>query len=307
MNQHPATDSGTLPLTVTASAVFLWVLLGVLSPMGIAQAERTASIGHTIYVELDSAPFPHASRSAGYTRRETFYSAEEHYSDSTVMIFTPEGYHPGETVDVLVYFHGHGNHVRRSVEEFGLREQLVNSGRQLVLVFPQGPYDVPDSSAGKLGDDDGLKSLMDEVLPHLAVEGVSPELGEIVLAGHSGAYLAIGRCLAVGGVSEHINEVHLLDATYGQWEEIVDWVAADPAQHKLFSVFTNHLAAANVELITRLEAAGITTTLTGDRFETLGDGPWPPRVFVHAVLSDHGQAVGWLERSLRARGPRVVE
>ncbi|QDU71948.1 hypothetical protein [Mucisphaera calidilacus] len=304
LNQSPST-----PYPNTIGWIALLLSLLTIPQITLGQRLKESDLGTTLWLELDTAPFPHESRAEGYTRRDTTYPFEEHYNDKTVLVFTPKGYKPLNSIDFLIYFHGHRNHVRQAVDVFRLREQLVASGRQLVLVFPQGPYNASDSSCGKMADQDGLKLLLKDICGHYPVPFGSddPAIGRVVLSGHSGAYLGIGQCLKVGGLRDHIDEVHLLDASYGQWDAYVGWMAEDPASHRFFSIFTDHLAAANVGMITELQARGLTATLVGDRFETLGGGPWPQRVFVHSRLSDHNQAVAWLERSLRARKPVAAE
>ncbi|WP_428389172.1 hypothetical protein [Mucisphaera sp.] len=285
-------------------SVWLCLITGLSATHANTPAEAPLPLpGRTLWLNLDSAPYPHASRQAGYTRNNILYPAEDHYEDNTVLIYIPASVSISDTIDVLVYFHGHRNHVRKAVDEFRIREQLEASGRPLVLVFPQGPYNAPDSGCGKLADQNGLRDLLDEVRQSISTQDqAAPALGKVVLSGHSGAFRAIGRCLAFGGVREHIDEVHLLDASYGEWDTFIDWAAEDPEEHRLFSIFTNHLAAANVGMITAMQAQELDYKLLGDEHETLPDRPWPTRVFVHSRLSNHNETVSWLERSLRARG-----
>ena len=65
------------------------------------------------------------------------------------------------------------------------RNLLGARGKNVILVFPEGPKDAGDSGGGKLEDRDGLKHLTGEVMDFLATEGKVQEraLGRVALAG----------------------------------------------------------------------------------------------------------------------------
>src|ERR1700736_5363543 len=112
--------------------------------------------GELIITGMASAPFPHPKRAEGHKYKDQFYSAKEHYADDTVAIFIPKGFRETGRIDFVVHFHGWKNHVEGVLRHYKLIEQLVESGRNAVLVVPQGPHDAPDSFGGKLEDPDGF-------------------------------------------------------------------------------------------------------------------------------------------------------
>ena len=59
---------------------------------GQSLTERYKQYGEVIISELSNAPFPHQKRLNGHTYNNKSYSFEEHYNDSTVLIFIPKGY-----------------------------------------------------------------------------------------------------------------------------------------------------------------------------------------------------------------------
>ena len=124
-----------------------------------------------ILTRLPSAPFPHPKRAEGKTRNGKVYPADKHYSDSSVAIFIPKGFRSMGAVDFVVHFHGWGNHVERVLEHYQLIEQFAESGRNAILVVPQGPYDAPDSFDGKLEDEGGFARFMDDVMETLRERG----------------------------------------------------------------------------------------------------------------------------------------
>src|SRR3954466_15239598 len=112
--------------------------------------ERYAKYGQVVLTQLPSAPFPHPQRAEGKTRNGKLYPADKHYSDSSVAMFIPKDFRPTGAIDFVVHFHGWGNHVERVLEHYQLIEQFAESGRNAILIVPQGPYDAPDSFDGKL-------------------------------------------------------------------------------------------------------------------------------------------------------------
>ena len=98
-------------------------------------------------------------------------------------------------MDFVVHFHGWKNSVAGTLRGFQLIEQFVASGKNAVLVVPEGPHNAPDSSGGKLEDPEGLKKFMDEVIATLHQRaGFTRKkftVGRIILSGHSGGYRVI--------------------------------------------------------------------------------------------------------------------
>lgn len=274
--------------------------LGVTLIAGAASASTdgqwvTDERGQTLIANFDNAPYPHASRAEGFTRGDKTYPVAEHYSDSTVAVFLPAGWRDTPAPDIVYFFHGHGNNVRQSLEEAKLREQIVASGKNVVFVLPQGPKNAGDSGCGKLEDPDGLKRLTQEVIDRLHADGktAATSPGRVVLSGHSGAYKVIGVGLQQGGLEDHIAEVYLLDATYGQFEQYAGWAARHPDAH-LRSFFTEHLAPENVQIMAMMDAAGLPIRLTMDTSATDEMLRTTPRLFLYTTTVDHNGARAFL-------------
>jgi len=257
--------------------------------------------GQTAVFVMQSAPYPHKSRDNGFKIEGKFFPREPHYVDGSVGIFIPKGYQPRESVDLLIYFHGHYNNVRKAMDEFHLREQVIAGGKNVIFVFPQGPKDAGDSGGGKLEEPGGLKRLVDEVLDTLDREGKikSRNLGRVLLAGHSGAYRMISFGLEHGGLEDHVAAVCLLDASYDRLNAFVDWAARNPA-HRLLSVFTGHLAAENVYMMTQLRKRSVAYELLDDADATDAILDRTRVLFLHTARLNHNQTVQWLERWLRS-------
>ena len=215
--------------------------------------------GQLILRPFVNAPYPHPSREEGFKGRGTMYPKDPHYVDSTVGIFVPAGYTPGATVDYVVHFHGHGNHVSKVMTQYKLAEQFTAAKLNAILIVPQGPRDASDSGGGKLElEKGGFEKLIDEVTKYLRAEGKinTDRVGKIVLSTHSGGYKVTAAILDHGGLADHITDVLLLDSSYGSLEWYANWAAASPS-HRLISLHTQHLDAANKELMGLLDKGGV--------------------------------------------------
>ena len=183
--------------------------------------------GELLLVPFASAAFPHPERSNGHKYKDQFFSAQEHYSDNTVGIFIPRNFRETGSIDFVIHFHGWKNHVAEVLRQYELAEQLIESGRNAILVVPQGPRDASDSFGGKLEDPDGFKRFVAELIATLREKsGLTNKefsLGRIILSGHSGGYQVISSILDHGGLTDHIKEVWLFDGLYARTEKFIAW------------------------------------------------------------------------------------
>ncbi|MCC6526505.1 MAG: hypothetical protein IT373_27905 [Polyangiaceae bacterium] len=212
--------------------------------------------GTTLFFALDNAPFANDGK----------------YNDATVIVFVPDYFRlpKNREVDVVVHFHGHISTAERSINGHLLREQLVDSKQNALLVVPQGPVMVRDSGAGKLEKAGGLKRLLRELVKELGKADVVTALGDasvkglagigtVCLSAHSGGYLAAAYCLEHGG--REVREVYLFDALYGKLEAFRSWVLAEterPRRHKLMNFYAGGDPTANSQnLLALLKADGV--------------------------------------------------
>jgi hypothetical protein len=240
----------------------LLLLLGcaLLPARGENLTQRYAGYGELIVTQLASAPFPHPKRAEGHKYQGQLYPAKEHYSDNTVGIFVPKGFRETGQIDFIVHFHGWKNNVEGVLRQYQLIEQLTESGRNAVLVVPQGPRNAPDSFGGKLEDPDGFKRFMAEVAATLRQQSALKKkdfaIGQIVLSGHSGGYEVISAIVDRGGLTERVREVWLFDALYAQTDKFLAWI--DRHQGRFIDLYTEHggTKAETEQLMARLKQRG---------------------------------------------------
>ncbi|MFT3786870.1 MAG: hypothetical protein QM770_12005 [Tepidisphaeraceae bacterium] len=249
----------------------------------------------TMILHLPTAPYPHPSRKDGYKSGDETFPMAGHYDDDSVGIYVPEKFKaPDGPADFVIHFHGHRNHVTKVFEQYDLAGQMEKSGVNAILVVPQGPYEVPDSSFGKMADEGGFAAMMNDVANELVKRGVlrSAQIGRIVLAGHSGGYLPVATVLDHGGLTDHITDVLLFDASYGSLDSYVNYISDQTKPRRLISICTAHLAGQNMMMMAMLQDRGVKYEVKIDG--KLTDDIVRPRgpLFIHTRDLAHGEVLG---------------
>lgn len=230
--------------TLGGAALVNWLAAFAIPTMAATVMPETngTAPGRLIITRFASAPFPHPARANGHTYHGQFFSAAEHYSDSTVALFIPEHFHATGPMDFVVHFHGWNHTVAGTLSEYKLIEQFDGSLKNAVLIVPQGPYNAPDSFGGKLEDTNGFANFMAEAVRTLRANGLGGEtnfgIGRIILSGHSGGYHVIAAILDHGGLSDKVREVWLFDALYGGTDHFIAWQKRTGG--RLVDIYTDH-------------------------------------------------------------------
>ncbi len=201
---------------------------------------RYSQYGEMIITHLHNASFPDTGRANGYTYDSTFYSAKDHYMDSTVAVFIPKGFKSGSSINLVVHFHGWRNNADSTFAQYNLVKQFSESGKNALLVVPGGAVNVPDSYGGKLEETNGFKRFVNELMDTLySRKAISNEkIDKIILSGHSGGYEVMAYILMRGGLTKYIKEVYIFDALYADKEKFIHWF--DNYNGKLIDIYTQH-------------------------------------------------------------------
>jgi hypothetical protein len=234
------------------------------------------------------APFLNISK--GDRRGHRSYSGrvywqDETYSDSRVLVHVPEHFDVRKPGVIVVFFHGNGATLERDVRDRQLvPKQISDSGANAVLLAPQMAVDAADSSAGKFWQPGGLKRFMAESTEHLArLYGDPNSAGAfanmpIVIVGYSGGFLPTAWSLEVGGISDRVRGVVLLDAVYGELDKFASWIESHRAGF-FVSSYTHYTARRDRELMSMLRQKGISVS------EDM-DGPLRPGSVVFVETGD---------------------
>ncbi|MFH1525306.1 MAG: hypothetical protein ABIJ40_02420 [Bacteroidota bacterium] len=223
----------------TSMIVFIMVLISLSNNNAQIKISHMEN-GTAYFCQFTSAPFPHPLRREGHTYDDKFFSAEDHYRDSSVLVFIPQNFDRAKEVNYVLYFHGWRNNIDTALVQFNLIQQFAESGVNAVFVLPEGPKNAPDSFGGKMEDKGGLQNLIGDAQNFLLQNKIisSDKIGSITLSGHSGAYRAMAFSLMRGGLTDKIKNVILFDALYGQMEKFSHWISNYGG--KFFNIYTSN-------------------------------------------------------------------
>ncbi len=215
------------------------------------------------------APFLNISK--GERRGHRSYSGrvfwqDETYNDSRVLVHVPEHFDARKPGVIVVFFHGNGATLERDVRDRQLvPRQITDSGANAVLLAPQMAVDAADSSAGKFWQPGGFKRFMAESAEHLARVTGDPNSARafasmpIVIVGYSGGFLPTAWSLEVGGISDRVRGVVLLDAIYGEMDKFASWIESHRSSF-FVSAYTRGTARRDRELMSTLRQKGISVS-----------------------------------------------
>lgn len=169
-------------------------------------------------------------------------------------IYIPDHFRPDTNVTIVVYLHGYKSYYPGSwalimdywngtcVPCFALREEVVASGKNIILVAPSLGV---TSEAGSLIQRGGFDAYMDQVLAAVNAYYLQPRSSKplsgvpsIILAAHSGGGAPMLK-MAAGSdrCANNVKECWSFDAMYGAAaEDWLIWAKAHP-QRKLYAYF----------------------------------------------------------------------
>ncbi|KRR25980.1 alpha/beta hydrolase [Bradyrhizobium retamae] len=213
------------------------------------------------------------------------YWQDETYNDSRVLVHVPETFDVRKPGVIVVFFHGNGATLERDVRDRQLvPQQISDSGVNAVLLAPQMAVNAADSSAGKFWQSGGFKRFIEESASHLARLHGDPKSAQafanmpIVIVGYSGGFLPTAWSLEVGGLSNRVRGVFLLDAVYGELDKFASWIEKNRTGF-FVSSYTRYTKRHDLELMQMLRDRGITVT------ESM-DGPLRPGSVVFVQTPD---------------------
>ena len=183
--------------------------------------------------------FPDSTRKNGHVYNNEMFDAAAHYTDSSLLIVIPDNYKPKKKVNIVCWFHGWYNNIDSANQHFELAKQFMAANVNAILVIPEGAKNAPDSYGGKLEQPNMFAQLINDIFAKLKKGSIilsKAAPGNIVLAGHSGAYRVMAHITAKGGL--RINEIVLFDGLYSETDKYISWLQLSQ-QHRFINVYTN--------------------------------------------------------------------
>ncbi len=191
------------------------------------------------------------------------YWQDETYSDNRVLMHVPENFDIRRPGVIVVFFHGNGATLERDVRDRQLvPQQISESGANAVLLAPQLAVDAADSSAGKFWQSGNFKRFITESAEHLAQLYGDPRAAKafanmpIVIVGYSGGFMPTAWSLEVGGLSNRVRGVLLLDAVYGELDKFASWIENNRSGF-FVSSYTHYTKRHDRDLMDMLKEKGI--------------------------------------------------
>ncbi len=285
----PAIETGAATVTVDGQSAVVELIAVVGDPdLGDASWEEDAW-GLRATVALPSAPYPYGDAA---------------YDDPSVLIFAPAALSDQGEVGVVTHIHGHNATLAEVVAAQYLVEQHALSGRDAVLVVPQGPEEASSGDFGRLMQPGAHAALVRDALSVMYRDGVllRPSAGAQVITAHSGGYYCTATILEDRGAE--IDAVHLFDALYGFEWTYQDYVEGGGVFRSVYTA-SGGTDDDNVALAADLEAAGYTVgTAFDDESLEATDLSIGYSSASHSGCVSEGRAYArWLARSGLPRSP----
>lgn len=136
--------------------------------------------------------------------------------------------HDGLLVLPLHGFNLDHHPLRYMLSHFQYAHELALSKRDAILVVPLSYGQCDDFNQDLADSPAHFRAFVDHVLGAIQGAGLatSADPASIALTGHSGAYYPLGAVIQNGVYSDRINELYLLDATYGRAEDFAKYASA---------------------------------------------------------------------------------
>jgi hypothetical protein len=194
------------------------------APETVIDVTPTTDAGETIPLSLVAAAVPAAP------------------GRPNAVVYIPRGFDRGQALNIVVFLHGWWNCADNVIKQdngscgadrpqrhaYHLAAQLEASHKNAILLVPELAYDQPSSDPGALAIPGTFPAMVSETLhalrDRLGDVGIG-ELGQVILAIHSGAYQATAEILKNGGL--WVDEVWLFDAMYGGDDVFAAWIARE--------------------------------------------------------------------------------
>lgn len=210
--------------------------------------------------------------------------------DSSVIMIVPKNFHPGKSVDIIFWFHGWGNNIDSAVVRTHLARQFTGANVNALLVLAETAKNAPDSYGGKLEKPGIFKNLVADILHKLKAEKVidkNCDAGNILLAGHSGAYRVMAYILQNGNMP--VKEVILFDALYSETNKFISWIQRD-SNNRFINIYTNGggTDAESKEMANRLIDLHMATRITEEKDVTADLLQSQKIIFIHSLNTHNG-------------------
>lgn len=186
------------------------------------------------------------------------------YSDNRVLMAIGPNFSARKHPVLVVYLHGNQAILERDVlERQQIPAQVAAANINAFLLAPQFAVDALDSSPGNFSQRNYFAAFIDEAASHASRWQNNKHLNDqlkhapMIIVAYSGGYLAAANILNIGGVSDRVIGVILLDGLYGDEEIFAKWLSRYRSQSFFFSAYTEPAKPSNDLLQSMLKKRGL--------------------------------------------------
>lgn len=167
-------------------------------------------------------------------------------------VFLPKDFGYQSEIDVILYFHGNklgefetiNQYWKGNLHKIALREDLNASGKRALLVAPTmgenpGHAMGGNQDLGIFRTPEGGNCFLEHVMewlkkyePHYSLNNLTPQVRNVILAGHSGGGNAIH--LQMEAMKGKISEIWCFDVVYGDVSDWINFALHNPTKRLTF-------------------------------------------------------------------------
>lgn len=189
--------------------ILLLILISAYFNSSLAQKQFTFSSSNSMFpLKVANAKYP---------------NTDSRFNDNSCLIYVPKHFDKKKAWHFFFWFHGSTNNIQSTIEQFKLREQLILSQVNAIIVMPEAAKNAPESYAGNWEQANNFNYFMEElklkVKSEKIVDNVTQD-NQLIIAGHSSAARALVRLMDFSSTT--IRGVLLFDAIYGNEQNIVN-------------------------------------------------------------------------------------
>lgn len=140
-------------------------------------------------------------------------SSDSKFNDNSCLVYVPKHFDKNKIWHFMLWFHGWNNNIQSTIEQFKLREQIILSGANVILIMPEGVKNGNDSYCGNWEQDNYFNYFMEDVKLKLKSEKIVDNItanNQLIISGHSGASRALVRVMDFSSTT--IKSILMFDA-----------------------------------------------------------------------------------------------
>lgn len=149
-------------------------------------------------------------------------SSDSKFNDNSCLVYVPKHFDKNKIWHFMLWFHGWNNNIQSTIEQFKLREQIILSGANVILIMPEGVKNGNDSYCGNWEQANYFNYFMEDVKLKLKSEKIVDNItanNQLIISGHSGASRALVRVMDFSSTT--IKSILMFDAIYSHESNII--------------------------------------------------------------------------------------